>query len=272
MVKVVLFVKHILKILDVNFLTDHTSELTHYLIDVPLLKRAFQLWRELAELETQLNKSNENSTINQSLLTMTGGIMIGIPTSTLITGTLNSVRTHNLPHEILNSTEIHSKFPFFHPNENEIGIYETEAGYLIPEQCIDIHLKLVKLLNIQLKYNELMISFIELNNILNNNIIIKVITNNNIYYTKKLILSVGAWAPEVYGSEINLKLIVERRVLYWIEPENHENEKSINEIENESENSLKVSEISDILLIIINMNENTLELFFQSNFYDLFYI
>lgn len=35
---------------------------------------------------------------------------------------------------------------------------------------------------------------------------------------KKIVLSVGAWAPQLYGSHIPLPLHVERRVLFWFEP------------------------------------------------------
>jgi hypothetical protein len=35
------------------------------------------------------------------------------------------------------------------------------------------------------------------------------------FRTKKLVLSVGAWAPEIYGGDILDNLHVERRVLYW---------------------------------------------------------
>jgi hypothetical protein len=36
--------------------------------------------------------------------------------------------------------------------------------------------------------------------------------------TKKIVLSVGPWAPELYGDSICLPLHVERRVLYWFRP------------------------------------------------------
>jgi sarcosine oxidase len=42
----------------------------------------------------------------------------------------------------------------------------------------------------------------------------------NEYFTKKLVLSVGPWAPDVYGSSIPIPLHVERRVLFWFRPPN----------------------------------------------------
>lgn len=54
--------------------------------------------------------------------------------------------------------------------------------------------------------------------------LIEVTTTKGVYYAKKLILTVGSWAPEVYGHEISLKLHVERRVLFWIEPKENSEE------------------------------------------------
>ena len=49
---------------------------------------------------------------------------------------------------------------------------------------------------------------------------ITVTTDHGEYRTKKLLLTVGAWAPQIYGAEIApvLTLHVERRVLCWLLP------------------------------------------------------
>ncbi len=47
--------------------------------------------------------------------------------------------------------------------------------------------------------------------------LIKITTTKAAYLTKKMVLSVGPWAPAIYGSEIPLPLVAERRVLYWFE-------------------------------------------------------
>ena len=77
---------------------------------VPLLKRSFELWR-------QLQKDS-----GTPLLHMTGGLMIGDPSTSVIRGTLASVRKHNLQHKILTSAQIHHMYPVFNPRPNEIGV------------------------------------------------------------------------------------------------------------------------------------------------------
>src|SRR5947207_14960993 len=53
---------------------------------VPLLRRAYELWREL-EIR-----------VREQLLFLTGGLDIGAPSSAIVTGSLLSCRQHQLPH------------------------------------------------------------------------------------------------------------------------------------------------------------------------------
>lgn len=45
-----------------------------------------------------------------------------------------------------------------------------------------------------------------------------VTTSCGIYMTRKLVLTVGAWAPELFNSVLPFDLFLERRVLFWFEP------------------------------------------------------
>src|SRR5713101_9236656 len=54
---------------------------------VPLLRRAWDLWRELERAS------------GESLLTQTGGLYAGAPDGELMTGSLASARMHHLAHE-----------------------------------------------------------------------------------------------------------------------------------------------------------------------------
>ena len=58
---------------------------------VPLVQRAYALWRELEERT------------GRPLLTITAGAMIGPPGGVLVTGTLRSATEHRLAHEILDA-------------------------------------------------------------------------------------------------------------------------------------------------------------------------
>src|SRR3954447_24272781 len=66
---------------------------------VPLLRRAWQLWRQL-----------EDDTLLKILHT-TGGLYMGPPESPAIAGSLHAAREHDLPHESLTRDEVRERFP-----------------------------------------------------------------------------------------------------------------------------------------------------------------
>ena len=58
---------------------------------VPLVRRAYELWRELEEIS------------GRRLLRITGGLNIGRPESAFVSGALESARRHGIPHEVLDA-------------------------------------------------------------------------------------------------------------------------------------------------------------------------
>ena len=88
---------------------------------VPLLQRAYELWYELE------HESGE------SLLTITGGLNIGLPESDFVAGAEASAERFGLPAELLTAAEIHARFPGFSLPEDYLAVYEPNAGILRPE-------------------------------------------------------------------------------------------------------------------------------------------
>src|SRR5258706_8872631 len=68
---------------------------------VPLLKRAWDLWRDL-ERES-----------GEALLTQTGGLYMGPPDGELVAGSLPSARTHGLEHTLLDNPGLQRRHPVF---------------------------------------------------------------------------------------------------------------------------------------------------------------
>jgi sarcosine oxidase len=71
--------------------------------------------------QTDSDADNNRANDSNVLLRVTGGLMIGLPDSEVILGTIESVTRHNLKHEILSSDEIKSRFPLLHALPSEIG-------------------------------------------------------------------------------------------------------------------------------------------------------
>jgi FAD dependent oxidoreductase len=179
--------------------------------------------------------------------------MIGRRDSTVITGTLASIQAHNLPHQVLSAEDVSARWPVFQPAVDEIGVYEETAGYLVPENCIAAHLDRAEANGADLRFEEKMVSWSAVDGREGEARLYRITTSKGSYLTKKLILSVGAWAPEIYGglllgqgeerrvkgdpslspsssslstgaslstaSTSPLELHVERRVMYWLEPQ-----------------------------------------------------
>ena len=94
---------------------------------VPLLRRAWELWREL-----------ETAT-GEELLRQTGGLYAGPPDGPLITGSVRSASEHHLEHEILDPTELRTRMPLFRFDPEWWGVFEATAGFLFPERAIAAH-------------------------------------------------------------------------------------------------------------------------------------
>ena len=148
--------------------------------------------------------------------------MIGRKDSDVIQGTLKSVRVHNLAHEVLSSHAIHARYPILHPSTDEIGVYEHEAGYLIPEICVETYQEKAIDSGADLIFNEVVVKW----GIDTNTNIIEITTNTNtntnVYYCKQIVLSVGSWIKNNNinhnSSVINNIHKIERKVLYWFKP------------------------------------------------------
>ncbi len=96
---------------------------------VPLVRRACELWDALAQ------------DTGRALRLATGGLMIGHPEGTLVTGALASARIHALAHDVLEAPELARRYPALAPRPDDVAIWEPRAGVLFPEACIAAHLE-----------------------------------------------------------------------------------------------------------------------------------
>jgi sarcosine oxidase len=93
---------------------------------VPLLRRAYELWREL------------ESEAGEQLLHVTGIVEGGDP---ILDGVLRSCAEHDIAHEVLTGIELAERFPAFRlPAEMEV-VYQADGGFVVPEQCIVAHVE-----------------------------------------------------------------------------------------------------------------------------------
>lgn len=167
---------------------------------VPLLQRAYELWSRL-ERDT-----------GRSILTPTGGLMIGDPDSDVVSGSLRSAREHGLAHEMLAAAEIRRRFPPFTPPEGVVALYEPHAGVLRPEEAIHAHLDRAVAHNAELRLDEAVVDWQT-----RASSGVEVQTTRGRYVADRVVLAPGPWAPDLFRLPA-LPLVVERQVLCWFDP------------------------------------------------------
>lgn len=167
---------------------------------VPLVQRAHELWRELEERS------------GSSLMTITGGIMIGPPDGSVVPGTLRSAAEHDLPHEILTPVEVRERFPAFRLAEGLVAVFDPRAGFLDPEACNRAHITVARDAGAEARFNEPALDWIP------DGSGVRVTTASDTYTADHLVLTAGAWNGELLP-DLVLPLTIERQAVFWLEPE-----------------------------------------------------
>lgn len=167
---------------------------------VPLLRRAYELWRRL-EADT-----------GRHVLQLTGGLMIGSPDSTVVSGSLQSAREHQLPHDVFDAAEIRRRFPPFTPAPGTVALYEREAGVVFPEEAIRAHLDVAADHGARLHFDERVEQWQ-----VHDSGVIDVVTSRGRYQCERLVLAPGSWAASLFKLDA-VPLEVEPQVLYWLDP------------------------------------------------------
>src|SRR5947208_16974021 len=142
---------------------------------VPLLRRAWDLWREL-----------ERSS-GETLLTQTGGLYAGAPAGELMSGSLASARTHRLAHEVLDAAALRRRFPLFEWPDGWIGLHEEQAGWLASERAIETHLREAERHGATLRFAEPVERWEPTNDG------VRVTTAAGGYDAQRLVIAAGAW-------------------------------------------------------------------------------
>jgi sarcosine oxidase len=146
---------------------------------VPLLLRAYELWHELSR-ETGVD-----------LLHEVGGLMMGDPSSAVVTGSLRSARLYGLPHEELTAADIRRRFPAFQPPPGTVALYERAAGFVRTEAAVQAHLDRAAALGADLHFEEPALAWEETAGG------VRVRTARGTYEAERLVICPGPWAPTV---------------------------------------------------------------------------
>jgi sarcosine oxidase len=165
---------------------------------VPLLRRSYELWREL-----------ETAT-GEQLLHITGSLDAGPPGSFVFEGSRRSCEEHGLEHEVIDATEVARRFPAYRlglPAET-LAVLQPEGGFLLPERCIVAHVELAQAHGAVVQARERVLSWEPAEDG------VRVTSDRSVYEADRLVLTAGAWLGELSG----LPVVAERQVLAWLQP------------------------------------------------------
>jgi sarcosine oxidase len=166
---------------------------------VPLLRRAYELWRELERAS------------GQSLLHVTGGIYLGPPEGGLISGSLRSAREHGLEHELLDRAALARRYPQFHVPDDWVGLHETMAGWLPPERVV------AAFTNEAMKAGSELHGHEPVRGWSSDGSGVTVGTDRGEYRADRVIFCGGPWTGRLL-SDLGVRLTVTRQVMAWVWP------------------------------------------------------
>ena len=175
---------------------------------IPLVLRAYELWRKLEREHTGLRQQETGGT--HCLLHITGGLTLGREAGELVRRTVAAAREHGIPFEVLGGAEVRRRFPAITPLTDDVGVLEPNAGYLLPEECIRAHLKVAAEGGAELRFQEKVLSWRAVGRG------VEVRTSRGTYQAGHLVIAAGPWANGALADVLPLR--VTRQVMAWVAP------------------------------------------------------
>jgi sarcosine oxidase len=166
---------------------------------VSLLRRAYELWRELEALA------------GERLLHITGSIDAGPAGGMVFGGALRSSELYGLPHEVMDGAALHRRFPGYRLPEDIQCLYQPDGGFLLPERCNVAHAALGQAHGAEVRCREPVLEWDASGGR------VRVRTSRGRYEAGRLVICAGPWASMLVP-ELGRLAVPERQVLAWLQP------------------------------------------------------
>ncbi|MBO0495390.1 N-methyl-L-tryptophan oxidase [Pseudomonas sp. Marseille-Q1929] len=176
---------------------------------VPIVRNSHRIWRELEAL------SGEALFEQSGLLVLTSHADFDPSDASDFTlRTIGLAQTYGIAHEVLDAQQIRQRFPqFAQVADNAIGYYEPEGGFVRPERCIEVQLRLAEQHGATLYKGE------TVTDIRSDAHGVTVTTDQRTLQADKLVVSAGNWAGGLLGAPFDRLLSVYRQQLFWFATE-----------------------------------------------------
>lgn len=166
---------------------------------VPLLRRAYELWRETETLS------------GEKLLYVTGGLDAGLEDGRVVRGSLAACKAHDLPHEVLTGKDIARRFPGYRVPAHYAAVYQPDAGFVASERAILTHAALAIAAGAEIHGREKVLALEPMQGR------VVVVTDRARYEAGSVVLSAGAWVSDLVPA-LRSTAVPERQVLGWFQP------------------------------------------------------
>lgn len=170
---------------------------------IPLLKAAYAMWSEI------------ESESGEKLYTRTGGIDFGTPNQPTLQATINCLEQTGIPHEILNAIEAQKRYPQFRFDDDQIVLYQGDAGILEASKCVLTHIRLAEKHGATIRPNT------TVTGIATTPESVTVKTDTDTFTAAKLVITAGSWSKSLLNQlGLDLPLIPERCQEIYFNTEN----------------------------------------------------
>lgn len=166
---------------------------------VPLLRRAYELWREL------------ETGASEQLLFTTGSIDAGLPSGSRVRGSLKSAEEHAISYEYLEAENVNRRFPGYRLSPDMVAVYQPAGGFVLSERSIVAHVELAQELGAEIHAQEPVVKWIDEDGG------VRVITTRGEYRANRLVITAGPWAATQIR-ELTEWAVPQRQVMLWTQP------------------------------------------------------
>jgi len=165
----------------------------------PLSLRSYQL---LDELETRTGRRHS---------VRCGGLMIGLPGSAPVTGSVETARIHKLSYELLESRDIRRRFPALNVADDHVAFFEAKAGAVFPEMMVQSWIRIAKAAGVEVCESHCVMA------VEPHAGGVRVRGEGFVVDADQAIVTAGPWLDTLFP-EMRSYLSIERIVQHWFKP------------------------------------------------------
>jgi sarcosine oxidase len=170
----------------------------------PLARRSHEIWRAL------------EARSGQSLMTLNGLAVIESRAGAAVHGnaqfldtTIEAAEQAGIQYEMFSAVEFRQRSPAFNVREDDRIYFDASAGFVRPERCVEVQLKLAHENGAALHFGETARAYKQ------NGAGVSVTTDRGTYEADHLIVAAGAWLPELFPESEKTQPQILRQVIHW---------------------------------------------------------